>query len=182
MLPSSPWTSSQVGSTSKGSACFCFWFFSLAARADSYPLIWLCRWDPWCEKGSPKRVRFFQLNFKLRPQVGQLSGRYSIRNSGIAVNSAPLGTWHFEERKLFSLSFSEIPACFVIRTWSFSRLCYLCLSPWSRSKVTSNANHGRCNDSTQLRHSKLLCAFASWLHLPPPPFNTSRARRVSIAC
>jgi hypothetical protein len=99
-------------------AAVCFWFFSLAARADSYPLIWLCGSDPWCEKDSPKRVRFFQLSFKfkLRPELGQLSG------AALVVSRwTPLGTWLLEERKLFS----EIAACFVIRTWSFSRLCYL---------------------------------------------------------
>ena len=40
--------------------------FSLAARADSFPLNSLCRSDPWCEKGSPKRVRFFQLSFQVK--------------------------------------------------------------------------------------------------------------------
>jgi hypothetical protein len=34
---------------------------------------------PWCEKGSPKRVRFFQISYKLRPELGRLSGIFILR-------------------------------------------------------------------------------------------------------
>ena len=120
-----------------------------AAASDSFAarltINSLCRSDPWCEKGSPKRVRFFQ------PSLW-LSGRFSFGGSGIAVNS--FGHWVLEERK------SEIPACFVIRTWSISRSSMISI----QAKVEDSLQ-GWCNDWSHPEHP---CAFV-WTDIPLLP-------------